>query len=416
MGKKQLVIFGVTLSAVLALGTVLLILIMTKTTPGTERSESINAVSVGNLSENVADSVVSADGILVTIGTELPSDNVSENETTEEVVEEGVHLIETAEENRIVLTFAGDVLFDPNYAIYASYLQRGEDLTACISQDVLDRMHAADIMMINNEFPYSDRGEALQGKTYTFRAPTQAVSLLNDMGVDVVSVANNHTFDFGETGLLDTLTTLENAGMPYTGAGRNIEEAAQPVYFQADGVKVGTIAATQIERMANPDTRAATETLPGVLQCYDPEYLANTIAEVKENCDYLILFIHWGTESTDELHWAQTEHAALYAEAGADIIIGAHPHVLQEVGFVDGIPVVYSMGNFWFSSYTLDSCMISLTLQNGEFESLEFIPCIQKGCGVQMLYGEDRERVLNYMRSISETAVIDENGFIYPAE
>lgn len=347
---------------------------------------------------------------------------VSENEMTEEtegVVSENeipnLRVIDTAEENKVVLTFAGDILFDPGYAIYATYLQRGSVLEECISPEVLSYMQAADIMMVNNEFPYSDGGVPQPDKMYTFRAAPESAELLYEMGVDIVSLANNHTFDYGEEGFLDTLETMEEIGMPYVGAGRNIEEAARPFYFEADGVRIGILAATQIERTDYPNTRGATEELAGVLRCWNPEYLTEVIRETKENCDYLILFIHWGTESTDVLDWAQVDQAPKYAEAGADLIIGAHPHVLQEIGYEGGVPVVYSLGNFWFNSRTLDSCMVTVTLQNGALESLQFVPCLQTGCGVELLHGAERERVLNYMRGISGEAIIDENGYVMPA-
>lgn len=270
-------------------------------------------------------------------------------------------------------------------------------------------------MMVNNEFPYSDGGTPQPDKMYTFRAEPESVNVLFDMGVDIVSVANNHTFDYGEEAFLDTLTTLEEAGMPYVGAGRNLEEAARPFYFEADGVRIGILAATQIERTDYPNTRGATEELPGVFRCWNPDYLIAAIREAKENCDFLILFIHWGTESTDVLDWAQIDQAPQYAEAGADLIIGAHPHVLQEIGYEGDVPVVYSLGNFWFNSRTLDSALVMVTLENGELESLQFVPCLQTGCGVELLHGAERDRVLNYMRGISSEAVIDENGYVMPA-
>ena len=77
--------------------------------------------------------------------------------------------------------------------------------------------------------------------------------------------------------------------------------------------------------------------------------------------------------------------------------------------------MVYSLGNFWFNSRTLDSALVTVTLQNGELESLQFVPCLQTGCGVELLHGAERDRVLNYMRGISSEAVIDENGYVVPA-
>ena len=113
--------------------------------------------------------------------------------------------------------------------------------------------------MINNEFPYSSRGIPTEGKQFTFRARPESASILEEMGVDIVSLANNHAYDYGEDAFLDTLDTLAGIGMPYVGAGRNLEEASKPVYFIAGDIKIAIVSATQIERLDNPDTKGATD-------------------------------------------------------------------------------------------------------------------------------------------------------------
>lgn len=323
-------------------------------------------------------------------------------------------VLKTSEEGKLTISFAGDILFDPGYSIYASYKQRGYDINQCISEDLLQKMHGADIMMVNNEFPYSDAGAPLENKMYTFRAPTAAVSTLDEMGVDIVSIANNHTYDYGEQAFLDTLTTLENAGMPYVGAGRNIEDASRPYYYVVDGKKIAIIAASQIEKTWSPDTKGATETTPGVFRCLDAENLCNAISKAKEECDFVILYVHWGTESTDQLDNLQLSEVTKYVDAGADLIIGDHPHVLQPVGYVKGVPVIFSMANFWFNSKTQDTCFVTLTLNTDDasIDTLKFEPCLQSNMSVSLLHNEEKDRVLNYMRSISHTANIDSEGYI----
>ena len=106
------------------------------------------------------------------------------------------------------------------------------------------------------------------------------------------------------------------------------------------------------------------------------------IGEARADSDYVIVYIHWGTEGTDKLdHW-QTEQAAQIAAAGVDLIIGDHPHVLQPIGYVGEVPVVYSLGNYLFNSKSLDTCLV------------------------------EKERILAYMRKISPETAIDDNGFI----
>lgn len=315
-------------------------------------------------------------------------------------------------DGEVSLVFAGDILFDESYAIMASMNQRGKGIEGGISGDLLERLRAADIFMVNNEFPYTDRGTPTAGKTFTFRAKPESASYLNDMGADLVSLANNHAYDYGEISLLDSLDTLNRLGIPYVGAGRNLEEASRPVYLTVDGLTIGFVAATQIERMLSPDTKGATETSAGVFRCLEIDGLLESVREAKENSDFVIAFVHWGTEGTDELdHW-QLEQAPQIAEAGADLIIGAHPHVLQPVGYCGSVPVVYSLGNFLFNSRTLDTCIVEAVVDENGLKSLQFVPALQSGCRVSLAGGMEKERILQYMRDISPEASLDEEGYI----
>lgn len=310
------------------------------------------------------------------------------------------------------LLFAGDILFDSYYAVMATAIQRGGTVDKAFSEDLLELMNAADVMMLNNEFTYTTRGEPFPEKQFTFRANPETASWLNDMGVNLVSLANNHTFDYGEISLLDTLDTLDAHGIPRVGAGRNIDEAAAPVYFIIEDIKIGFIAATQIERLYNPDTRGATETLPGVFRCLNPDLLLEVVAETKEKCDFLVVFLHWGTENVSEPDWLQLEQAPLIAAAGADLIVGCHPHVLQGITYHDETPVAYSLGNFWFNSRTDDTGLLEAIIDQNGLKTLRFIPAIQQNCFTSLVYDNEKVRILNKMRTLSPAITIDEDGNI----
>ena len=322
------------------------------------------------------------------------------------------YLADCEQEDAVTLLFAGDVLMDDHYAIMSTYHNRGNDIHQAFNQELIDRMNKADIFMLNNEFTFTQRGTATVNKQFTFRANPSNVSLYEEMGVDVVSVANNHIYDYGEISLLDTLDTLEGAGIPYVGAGRNLEEAMQPVYFIANGMKIAYVSATQIERTSVPDTREATADSPGVLRCMEPDNLLSAIAEAKANSDYVILYIHWGTESQETIDWLQEQQAPVYANAGVDLIMGDHPHCLQKIDTVENVPVIYSLGNFWFNSKTQNTCMIEVTLTEDKMQSFQFIPCRQSDCRTTLLDGEEKAAVLDYMRSISPGVTIDEDGYV----
>lgn len=327
-----------------------------------------------------------------------------------------VYLAECESQDTVTLLFAGDILMDDHYAVMSTYHNRGNDINQAFDQGLLEQMRNADIFMINNEFTFTSRGTPTVNKKFTFRANPGNVSMYEEMGVDIVSVANNHIYDYGEISLLDTLDTLEQAEIPYVGAGRNLQEAMTPVYYIANGMKIAFVSATQIERNSVPDTKEATQDSAGVLRCMNPDNLLLVIEEAKKNSDYVILYIHWGTESQEAIDWQQEQQAPIYAQAGVDLIIGDHPHCLQKMDSVEGVPVIYSLGNFWFNSRTQNSCVVKVALRAGEMESFQFIPCRQSDCRTVLLTGQEKTEVLDYMRTISPNVTIDEEGYVFFAE
>ena len=359
---------------------------------------------------------------------ESENENENENENEEPFVENGryadilqdevymaehnIYAKEASSEDSVTIAFAGDILFDPSYSVMARVLQNGGDIGSGIAPDLIGEMQSADIMMLNNEFAYSNRGEPTPEKQFTFRARPDSVSYLTELGVDIVSLANNHAYDYGELALLDSMQILREEGIPYVGAGENIEEASAPVYFIVNDIKIAFISATQIERLDNPDTKGATETSPGVFRCFNGERLMQTVAAAKEESDFVIVYVHWGTENQEETDWAQNKQAPELVRAGADLIIGDHPHILQKIDIIDGVPVIYSLGNFWFNSRPLDTGMVKVTITEEGLQSFQFIPCIQNNCRTSMLEGEEKARVLGEMRRMSQTVQIDEDGFV----
>ena len=327
--------------------------------------------------------------------------------------EDYTHVIGTADSETVTMGFAGDILFDTNYAVGEAFRKAGNTAEGVVGQSLLEKMRGVDIMMLNNEFPYSEGGTPTEGKTYTFRANPSTASILQVMGVDIVGLANNHAYDFGQQAFLDTMTTLGNAGIVYAGAGKNIEEASHPVYYlTSNGMKIAIVCATQIERNGNPDTKAATESSPGVFRCMDDSLLLEKVREAHDRNAYVVVFVHWGTESTTEIDYLQRDQAKEIAEAGANLIIGAHPHVLQKIEYVSGVPVFYSLGNYIFNSKTLDTCMVLMTLHKDGAVNLQFVPAIQSGCTVVEATGAEHDRIINEMAAISPGVKIDGNGYI----
>lgn len=325
---------------------------------------------------------------------------------------DNVYWQETADDSKIVLDFTGDINFAEGWPTTTHMDAQPNGIYDCFSQELLDEMNSADIMMINNEFTYSDRGEPLEGKDYTFRAKPERVELLEVFGTDIVGLANNHVYDYGPDALLDTLSTLREAGVPYAGAGENLTEASKPVYFVANGKKIAIVAATQIERSLNY-TKEATDTTPGVLKTLDPEKYVQVIEKARANSDYVIAFVHWGTEGDDRYGADQVNLARRFVAAGADVIIGGHTHCLQGMQYIDGVPVIYSLGNFWFSTSALDTGMSQVVIREDGSLDFRFLPCIQRELTTSLVTEQgEKERIYRYVESISTDIAIDSEGYV----
>lgn len=331
---------------------------------------------------------------------------------------------EKARRYDISLGFAGDICFGDNY-IPMQHLKAigSEDISDGIDPRFIKIMKGMDLMWINNEFVYSLRGAPLPGKAWTFCGDPAHVSYLKDLGVDIVGLANNHTFDFGEESFLDTLSTLEDAGIPYVGAGRTMEQAGAPVYLQARGFKIAYVAASRAEYTIY--TPEATDTKPGILWCYDNTRFLESIRTAAANADFVIALPHWGVEHSTELEDAQIDGAHAYIDAGADAVIGAHPHILQGIEYYKGKPILYSLGNFWFDDYDIDTLVAQLrikgrkagpddtSLENARIE-LKLYPGTQSGVYTGLAdTPEWKSRILQDLENISINVTIDEDGVVH---
>lgn len=310
------------------------------------------------------------------------------------------------------ICFAGDINLDENWCTTQFLDQQPNGIYDCISQELLDHMNEADIMCLNNEFTYSTGGSPLEGKLYTFRAKPERVEILKQMGVDIVKLANNHVYDYGRQALLDTLDTLDGAGIAYMGAGRNLEEAMAPVYVELDGKTVAFVAASRAEK--NKMTPQATDEKPGILRCYDTELFKQTIREADENADFVLAYVHWGTEYSYELEEVQLSTGKEYLDAGADVIIGAHSHCLQGMEYYDGKLIIYSLGNYWFNEKTLDTMLLDLHFYGDDevgYLDVQVIPAIQSGYRTQIVTEEaEQERIYDFLEEISVNVEIASDG------
>ena len=342
------------------------------------------------------------------ISTENAVDNSNDN------IEDSEGLIQTGTENgtqgdSTTIIFAGDVLI-------ADAMERYYDtdgVTRLVSEELLTEMVSADICMVNNEFQFSNRGTPMEDKQFTFQTDPRYVQILQDMGVDIVSLANNHSLDFGTEALQDTFAALDGAGILYAGAGDTKERAEELQLIEVKGQKFGFLAATRVIPVSqwNVEFRQ-----PGLFTTYDDTRLVECIEAAKEVCDFLTVYVHWGIEREEYPQDYQTTIAKNCLEAGADLVIGAHPHVLQGIEFMEGKPVFYSLGNYIFAQTIVRTALVKVEVKaNGEV-LYSLIPAYAKDGQTKVFEGTEAEALFTYMNEISPNALVDEKGNIYDTE
>jgi hypothetical protein len=247
-----------------------------------------------------------------------------------------------------------------------------------------------DLVVANLESPLTHSNRSIPGKC-TLRGNPNWAPRLYQAGVHVLSLANNHLMDHGRQGLLDTIDHLTQAGIQWIGAGRNSQEACNPLIVEAAGQKIALLARSSVV-VASPSY--ATPATPGVARFNLQETIA-AIKDCRSQADLVLLCLHWGLEHYQYPAPSQRTLARRLIEAGADIVIGHHPHVLQGIEAMNGGVVAYSLGNFLFdhfswrftgedsqeheqeirlSSLHLSSCILAMTLAKGKVPAFEAIP------------------------------------------
>lgn len=229
----------------------------------------------------------------------------------------------------------------------------------------------ADVVLGNLECSVTRRGKKLE-KTWNFRSPPEHLAALAQGGFNLVTVANNHSFDYGREGFLDTLAHLRKAGLAFIGGGRDRAEAESLRVIEKNGLRIGFLGFTS----THPEQAWARADKPGVAYS-DFGRLPSIVASARPRVDVLVVVFHGGTELAKEPNSIQKAFARAAVEAGADLVIGHHPHVLQPVEVYRGKPILYSIGNFLFvspSPATRDTVVAQAVLSKQGVERISFIP------------------------------------------
>lgn len=309
----------------------------------------------------------------------------------------------------ISLSFVGDVSLADNWYVMPEYDARGKGVLGILDSGIVDIMRKASVNVLNNEFAFTNRGSKLD-KAYTFKGNPSRVSIYKEMGVDLVLLANNHVYDYGEVGFLDTLDTLRKANIPYIGAGRNLEEASGAYYFIVNGYKIAFINATRAEKYIV--TPGATDSSSGVFRCYDNSELIRRIKEEDKKSDIVVVLLHWGREDYHSLEKVQVTTSKEYIDAGADLIVGGHAHVLQGMEIYKDKLIAYNLGDFIFNDWTTETGMLVVDIDKYKNFTWRFVPCLESGVYTKMLFGNDKKDLIKKMNKWSINTVMDDDGYI----
>jgi len=305
---------------------------------------------------------------------------------TDRGLEQRIHLPDPtarASEAEIVLDATGDIMLgrDVGRQVAAQGARYPFEAVAPL-------LAGSDIRFGNLELPLTERGQAAR-KDYVFRAPPSSVEGLSAAGFNVLSFANNHAVDYGTEGLLDTLDTLARAGILQTGAGRNAAEAHAPAIMTVKGLRVAFLAYvnTPNDGVSGWQARGmeAGASKAGVAWG-TADGVRRDVVAARAHADLVIVAVHAGAEYLTQVNAVQRELAYAAVDAGAVLVLGAHPHVLQGIEVYKRVPIVYSLGNFIFDFDDDDrrqpglpsalSGVLRLRLGREGVRSLEFRPAV----------------------------------------
>lgn len=286
-----------------------------------------------------------------------------------------------------------------NYFIY-------KDIDKIVDRDLKRILDLSDFRVFNLEVPLTDKISPILKCGPNLISPKETVNGIKELGVDLLTLANNHIMDQGVNGLKSTTDVLSSFGIAYLGAGMNLKEASKPYFIEKEGIRVGLYACAEHE------FSIATNNRPGA-NPYEPLDSFDHVKELKEKCDYVIVLFHGGKEHYRYPSPYLQRIFRKFADYGADLVIAQHTHCVGCKEEYNGSTLVYGQGNFLFdiadNEYWNTAILIEVTINNKNEYDLRYIPLSKNNCGVKLGYND--EKILLGFNARSKE--IEDDSFIF---
>lgn len=283
-----------------------------------------------------------------------------------------LNLLFGAEKNEVTISLVGDMCFDGK--VEKRIEEFGGEFLFEGYRECIDK---SDIVIGNLETAVSNRGNSINGKSYTFRSNPDILEILKKNKIKIVSIGNNHVLDYGITAFKDTIKNLRKTGIGYSGGAIKKSDTNKIPMIYIKGQKIGFIAFTKIIPYTNWHIKEDRPGVSGIYPFQEKEAL-KLISLAKKKCDILIVSVHFGKERS--LYPGKEEKilARKIIDSGGDILMGHHTHTVQNYEYYRGKPIFYSLGNFIFSNSNLKVCNESVMAvikidKNGKIDKIDMV-------------------------------------------
>lgn len=321
-------------------------------------------------------------------------------------------------QNRINIGMAGDVMI-------------GRGVDTAISRhgyayawgDLLPLIKSMDATIINLETTLTNGNRKVE-KTFNFKASPDKIHTLTEAGITAVNLANNHILDYSEEGLSDTIRELQKAGIKYTGAGMNMEEACKPAILVCQNIRIGLLGFTDNEPGWQAGKTKCGVNYIDIRYSHDRERALEAIRELKEETDFVIISLHWGPNMNERPNRQFIEFAHLMISRGADIIHGHSAHIFQGIEVYRNKLILYDTGDF-VDDYVVDpflkndhSFFFIIELVKNRIYRLRLVPVLISHYQVNQAVKKESEWSLQRMQQLSSEfgTTITETGEVHPAQ